>query len=318
MFLTKENLLPEFRRRLESAQEINIATAWATSGSALVALEDAVRKWKKPKSQLRAIVGISGNATDPEALERLNEIGWLRLAGGSSSMFHPKVYIFQERKKSVAWIGSANFTRAGFGSNEETVFETGDVELIVDWFNKRWDQCEKLKPTDIDDYRKRREEKPPSKDMERIVNSPPPQSGTWLSLDSFKGADRANPFPTKIRFQGQDIGYEWTEERGHKAWGKMFVCLADWLAREGKLTKDDCPVEIGRKPLFPCIDRTKGGLWEALRRRRPNAENKLENIHGDLWVAIPEEKHCWKAKRAKELLKKFDIDPGKVELRMSG
>lgn len=317
MLLPKENLLTEFRQRLESAQEIDIATAWATSGSALVALEDAVRKWKKPKSQLRTIVGISGNATDPEALERLNKIGQLRLAGGSGSMFHPKVYIFREPKKSVAWIGSVNFTRAGFESNEETVFEVGDVESIVDWFDTRWNQCEELKPTDIDDYRKRREENPPSRDMNRIVNSPPTQSGTWKPLDSFEEADKAKPFPTKIRYRGQNIGCEWTEEHGHEAWGKMFVCLADWLTREGTLTEDDCPVEIGRKPLFPCVDRTKDSLWEALRRRRPNAENKLEEIHSGLWVAIPEKKHCWRAKRAKELLRKFSIDPGKVELRMS-
>ena len=315
MFLTEKELQGRFQKCLKFANKIDIATAWATPGRALDALEDAR---KKQKIQLRAIVGISGNATDPEALERLNEIGQLRLVDNNGPLFHPKVCIFLgPGKKAVAWIGSANFTRAGFENNEEAVFETGDVGSIVDWFEKRWDQCEELKSTDIDNYRKRREENPPSKDMERVVNSLPPQSGTWLSLDSFKGADKANPFPTKIRYQGQDIGSEWTEEHGHEAWGKMFVCLADWLTQRGILTEDDCPVEIGRKPFFPCIDRTKGGLWEALRLRRPNAENKLEEIHGGLWVAIPEKKHCWRAKRAKELLEHFRIDPSDIELWIS-
>ena len=81
------------------------------------------------------------------------------------------------------------------------------------------------------------------------------------------------------------------------------------------MTKDDCPVEIGyRRPFFPCIDTTKDGLWEALLRRRPNAENKLEEIHDGLWVAIPETPN-WRPERAKQLLEEFGLS--EVELRMS-
>ena len=314
MFLTEKELQVRFQECLEFADKIDIATAWATSGAALEMLE---KTCEQRGISLRAIVGISGNATQPEALEQLKKIGHLRLVDNNGPMFHPKVYIFRERKKSVAWIGSANFTRAGFESNEETVFETRDVKdvkSIVDWFDNRWNQCKELKPTDIDNYRKRWEEKPPSRDMERIVNSPPPQSGTWLSLDSdlFKGADRANPFPTKIRFQEQDIGYEWTEERGHQAWGKMFVCLADWLAREGRMTKDDCPVEIigngpGRKP-FLCVATDRSQL----------PKRECHEISDGLWVAVPKKNHHWRAKRAKQLLEKFHIDLNDIELRMSG
>ncbi len=36
-------------------------------------------------------------------------------------MFHPKVYIFTGNEGACAWIGSANFTGAGFARNEEAV-----------------------------------------------------------------------------------------------------------------------------------------------------------------------------------------------------
>ena len=171
MFLTGSQLLQSrFQKNLEFADKIDIATAWATPRSALDALEDAVRK---SKARLRAIVGISGNATDPDALERLNEMGHLRLADDNTSLFHPKVYIFREPGKSVAWIGSANFTGGGFEKNEEAVFEaedTKDADSIVEWFDARWDKCGELKPTGIDKYRERWARHPPSEDINRLVS----------------------------------------------------------------------------------------------------------------------------------------------------
>ncbi len=318
MFLTKENLLTEFRQRLESAQEIDIATAWATSGSALVALEDTVRKWKKPKGQLRTVVGISGNVTDPEVLERLNEVGELRLVDNNGPMFHPKVYIFRGSGKSVAWVGSANFTRAGFESNEEAVFETEDLNSVIKWFDTRWNQCEELKPTDIDNYRKRREENPPSKEVMDVIGSLSMTTDKSLSsrpdngkrLGSLNGRQPASPFPTKIRFRGESICDEWVERRG-EAWRKMFVCIADWLVREGSMTKDDCPVEItGKGPggkSFLCVATDRSQL----------PKRKLLPISSGMWVAVPQ-KPNWSAERAKQLLEKFDIDPSEVELLMSG
>ena len=70
--------------------------------------------------KVRAIVGTYGNATHPRALDRLRTIGALRLADSDGAMFHPKVYIFHGSDESFAWIGSANFTGAGFARNEES------------------------------------------------------------------------------------------------------------------------------------------------------------------------------------------------------
>ena len=328
MFLTESQLQSRLQKNLKFANKIDIATAWATVGSALVALENAVRKAKKSEIRLRAIVGISGNATDPDALERLKKIGQLRLADGSGRIFHPKVYIFRGQKKSVAWIGSANFTGGGFQKNEETVFETEDVDSIAEWFDARWTKCGKLKPTDIGDYRERWARHPPSEEMKRMVGSPPILPETWISLDSVKHQKKGfhvNPYPTKIRFKGKDIDCEWPETEG-KAWGKMFVCVADWLVWEGKLTERHCPLEIsgGSEP-FPCVGTDPDELLKLLKARdqkqgwgkgREWTRDRLEKTSSGMWVAVPRTPN-WRAQRTKQLLLHFRIRLSDVELRVS-
>ena len=326
MFLTESQLQRRLEKNLKFADKIDIATAWATSGNALDALEDTVRK---SKAQLRAIVGISGNATDPAALERLNEMGQLRLADDNTSLFHPKVYIFREPGKSVAWIGSANFTGGGFEKNEEAVFEaedTKDVDSIVEWFDARWDKCGELKPTDLGDYRKRRQDHQPSKDMRRLVSPPSPTpTGNWVSLARFDKV-KANPYPTKIRFKGKDSDCKWTESKS-EAWRKMFVCVADWLVREGKLTEHHCPLEIsGGRESFPCVGTAPDRLLELLKARDQKegwgkgrkewTRDRLRKISNGMWVAVPRTPNM-PARRAKQLLEHFRIDPSDVELRMS-
>ena len=110
------------------ATEIDLATAWATNHDGLRALQQ-----EQPTTAVRAIVGLWGNLTEPFALRMLAEIGELR-GVDARRHFHPKVFIFRGGGKSVAWVGSANFTFGGFGMNEEALFETSDTASIQDWF----------------------------------------------------------------------------------------------------------------------------------------------------------------------------------------
>ena len=114
---------------------------------------DRARRRRPGRRDVRAIVGISGNATHPDALRELNGIpgGDLRIVPKGDRLFHPKPYLFELRAGGIAerraWIGSANFTRAGFGgqsaANEEVVLEVGPGEradALADWFQERWDR----------------------------------------------------------------------------------------------------------------------------------------------------------------------------------
>ena len=108
MLITQEEILPIFIEHLTWAAEIDLATAWATSHEGLRALQR-----QRPAPEVRAIVGRWGNLTDPFALKTLARIGQLR-GPEAGRHFHPKVFIFRGGGKSVAWVGSANFTSGGF------------------------------------------------------------------------------------------------------------------------------------------------------------------------------------------------------------
>ena len=73
MFLTTKDLERCFQARLESSC-IDISTAWATCGPVMNLFYKAV---EDRDVQIRAIVGTYGDATHPDALERLRDIGTL-------------------------------------------------------------------------------------------------------------------------------------------------------------------------------------------------------------------------------------------------
>lgn len=187
MPITGEYILSSFRGRLKKAVRIRIATAWATSGPQLDALKIAVRK---KGLKVRAIVGTYGNATEPSALERLHELGKLRLAG-NAPLFHPKIYIFEFGSgKSVAWVGSANFTQAGFGDRNVEIMCEINAGSLQGWFRDQWEQLEPATGEAIANYRKHYEEDPPVPEFRKVVGKlegivarpslpPLPETSTW-------------------------------------------------------------------------------------------------------------------------------------------
>ena len=237
MFLTTENLEHHFATRLADASRVDIATAWATEGPVLDLLCDAARN---RRVKVRAIVGTYGNATDPDALERLDGIGKLRLVDGSGALFHPKVYVFRGARGDRAWIGSANFTGAGFARNEEAVHETQDVAGAVSWFETRWQECGRLASGAIDAYRRRRQEQRVSKSLVGLVRRPEEGGDDRLALlagaTSWKGYVRALEKCDEIRLYedrywsvlGKSRSYVHTIENGRQvARRKSWIGLND-------------------------------------------------------------------------------------------
>ena len=176
-----DDLHTRFAALLSKACSVDIATAWATPGEHLRALSAAANQGVK----IRAIVGISGNATHPDALEELSRIpaGDLRIVPEGDRLFHPKLYLFEWHEggnvKRQAWIGSANFTRAGFGghsgANEEIVLEVGpgeQADALADWFQERWDRCRMDSPIseEIRRYTKDWKRSPPHRQVRQITS----------------------------------------------------------------------------------------------------------------------------------------------------
>ena len=152
--LRGDQLHDRFMELLKNHTKVDIATAWATCGKHLRALADAERSGVK----VRAIVGIAGNATHPDALDKLNRItnGHLRIVDKGGRLFHPKLYLFGRRDGTAthqALIGSANFTKAGFAhhskANEEMMLQVGPgawTDELALWFDERWNHYARDKP----------------------------------------------------------------------------------------------------------------------------------------------------------------------------
>ena len=136
MLINHENIQRCFKKNLAWATGIDVASAWATSNAGLRALQID----RATPLRIRAVVGLSGHSTDPATLGTLADIGELRTID-KSRLFHPKVYVFYGKGKSVAWVGSANFTSGGFGRNEELLFETSDTKAVEAWFSQLWERC---------------------------------------------------------------------------------------------------------------------------------------------------------------------------------
>ena len=167
MLINQDDILRRFSENLEWADRIDLATAWATPHDGLQALQKRERPLR-----VRAIVGLGGNTTDPLALRKLADIGELRTPNENEArrrLFHPKVYVFRSNRKSVAWIGSANFTWGGFGGNEEALFETSDTRSVKTWFDLLWRRCTVLDEPAIIEY-----------EAMRITNPPRPRAPSYV------------------------------------------------------------------------------------------------------------------------------------------
>ena len=105
-----------FRAQLASCEEISFAVAWASAGfDAYDALTKARRKIKK------AVIGTHFYQTDPGFIRAFAKHPGVRFVRETGGVFHPKVFIFKGKRGDWACvIGSANFTKGGFGKNHET------------------------------------------------------------------------------------------------------------------------------------------------------------------------------------------------------
>ena len=156
MLIDPGMIADRFEQNLEWAKRLDLVSAWATEHDGLRLLEERAKQGLR----VRAIVGLWNYITEPEALRRLDRLGKLRLASGGRP-FHPKVYLFRGKSRTVAWVGSANFTAGGFAINEEAVFESEDTDSVKPWLKNLWRECGRLDENAIDEYERARENNPP-------------------------------------------------------------------------------------------------------------------------------------------------------------
>ena len=145
-FLTSSDALRKAMiKSVKSALRIDIAVAWVTPSPVLDELCQLVREDKK---KLRSLVGLDFNQTHPDALDKLREVGEVRIGRSQNGVFHPKLYLFHVQQislmpKARAIVGSANLTKGAFYENMEIAFEKllddNEYMQVKEFFEEQWE-----------------------------------------------------------------------------------------------------------------------------------------------------------------------------------
>ena len=138
-----------FKELAYQSTKIDIAVAW-------VGPCEAVEILKSCKAKIRIAVGILGNNTYPDTLEKLAALKTTELRiypNEPPEIFHPKYYCFYG-PKTVCWVGSPNLTFGGFSRNVELISES-EISKDTDWFESVWNDLDKNPSRLIREYRKR-------------------------------------------------------------------------------------------------------------------------------------------------------------------
>ncbi|HEY2993528.1 MAG TPA: phospholipase D-like domain-containing protein [Methylomirabilota bacterium] len=104
---------------LRDARALSIAVAFAKE-SALSTVD--VEGWCRPGRRIRLLAGTDYALTELQVLRRLESTGsadcrvYYSIGG---QMFHPKLYILENERSRIVYVGSSNFTRGGLLANVE-------------------------------------------------------------------------------------------------------------------------------------------------------------------------------------------------------
>jgi hypothetical protein len=128
----------------------------ATAGISETAF-DFVRSRLSPKCKIQMVTGLD-SITSPNVLKRIwrNYQDRITLNIYTRNIFHSNVYIFDlPFRKSVAFIGSGNFTMEGIKDHEEIFYRTTDpkeIEALMSWFTGYYEFAEPLNENMILEY----------------------------------------------------------------------------------------------------------------------------------------------------------------------
>lgn len=148
-----------FTNRNEHGDFVREALGWCGEGepvfiaSAFFTEHDLLRQISAKSGQVKLVVRL-GFPTSPAALEQALQDPFVDIRYFTSHSFHPKLYMFGDR---IAYVGSANLTRAASLSNQEILVaipsEDPRLEELAILFGEYWNQAMVLDKTVLEKYR---------------------------------------------------------------------------------------------------------------------------------------------------------------------
>lgn len=116
--------LSHIKKQISSSIEINIAVAFLKS-TGLDLIEKELKAALRGGAKINLIVGLDFGFSEYAALHKLLHLfdkyknAKLYFAQATKGVFHPKFYMFSNKKTATIIIGSPNFTKGGFNENIE-------------------------------------------------------------------------------------------------------------------------------------------------------------------------------------------------------
>lgn len=279
--------LERFVELVDEASRIDIVVAWASPCDEIEALAAS-------DADIRAVVGTSGNSTNPSTLRHLTEFAQLRIPRNNPSrIFHPKYYLFHG-EKTVCWVGSANLTKGGFGRNVELIHEF-DLTQREDqeWFECLWADLDPDPWPEILEYEKRYT--PPTREESDL-----PSLTDIVTWDQYVEGLRA--YDEYYRYHEDRYGFDVLGES--HSWlhtintGHEIVLLNDWM----HLTERECCILRGG-----CKEEDyHEGNWELLGKVSWNGEYVFNPIR------MPEEVKHIRMEIQEQINQVLQADPDEV------
>jgi hypothetical protein len=114
--------------------------------SGIAAILPFLRLFRVNGGRINVVVGLSQRLTSSQALEvLLSEVDncYVFFEENSFTSFHPKVYIFENEKKGLVFLGSSNLTAGGMYTNHELDVKL-DFDLSIESSRKDYNQFHDL------------------------------------------------------------------------------------------------------------------------------------------------------------------------------
>jgi len=111
-----KQFVDEFKRCCNNYSNLRIAVAWCGNPEHVL----PYTLLKNFSGKIKITLGISFNHTHPNSIELFKNIGAdVHIYTQDIELFHPKVYMFSNKKKIALFVGSSNLTYSGFYKNIE-------------------------------------------------------------------------------------------------------------------------------------------------------------------------------------------------------
>lgn len=273
---TRGDFVREALGYCQEEEPIYIASAFFTE-------HDLLRSVSARSRRVKLIVRL-GFPTSPTALQHALDDPFVDVRFYTDASFHPKLYLFGDR---VAYVGSANLTRAASLSNQEILASIGSddprFEELAILFGEYWEQASVLDATELEKYRKLYSQ---HKDIDADIKKLDGKVEEAFGRTFFDNIERDKKRKSKENLFVE--GYRRTYQDAVRAFSSIRDAYVAFGTR--KVSQDKLPLRLEVDSFFSFVrdQVAKGESWREMpigwtAARQDDLQRCLERWHTTYW-----------------------------------